>query len=78
MNFMSACWPPMAYRRGGQIILMSTDDERRTYFTGGLPRDYTVYGSYHWLILEHGKAHCRKTPLCDTCPLSDICAYPSR
>ena len=57
---------------------MGTDDERRAYFTGGLPRDYTVYGSYHWLILEHGKAHCRKTPLCDTCPLSDICAYLSR
>ena len=28
---------------------------------------------YHALIVRHGKAHCRRRPVCPECPLADIC-----
>ncbi|MDO4492461.1 MAG: endonuclease [Clostridia bacterium] len=52
-----------------------TDAELRAFFEAGLPRDAAVYGTLHWLILDHGVAHCRKTPVCETCPLAAECAH---
>ena len=49
------------------------DDERRLFFETGLKRDATLYGHFHWLILDHSIARCRKTPLCIDCPFSDEC-----
>lgn len=46
----------------------------RNFFETGLPEDARVYGQYHWLILEHCIAVCRKTPRCDACPLRSACA----
>lgn len=34
-----------------------------------------VFAQFHALIIAHGKALCRKKPLCDTCPLRSICAF---
>ena len=51
-----------------------TDDEGiREFFESGLGHDTRRLGGMHRLILEHGIAHCRKKPLCDGCPLCDIC-----
>lgn len=53
------------------------DDEAiRRFFGAGLPEDAGLYGRYHWLILEHGGAVCKKTPLCGSCPLRRLCRYP--
>lgn len=50
-----------------------TDEELRLFFENGLRKDAELYGYFHWLILEHGKAHCRKTPLCQGCPFLNAC-----
>ncbi|MEA4899153.1 endonuclease III domain-containing protein [Bacillota bacterium Meth-B3] len=45
----------------------------KRYFEAGLPRSAPLYNSFHALIVVHAKAHCRKKPLCDGCPLGDTC-----
>lgn len=34
-----------------------------------------VYKELHALIVEHGKNYCRKSPLCQECPLKMMCSY---
>lgn len=56
--------------------------ERHRYLKGGekyqqiqnmfmnlLPKSAELYNDYHAQIVEVGKDYCRKTPLCDDCPL---------
>ncbi|MSQ40239.1 MAG: DNA/RNA nuclease SfsA [Dehalococcoidia bacterium] len=40
---------------------------------GALPREAPLFNEYHALQVAHGKATCRKTPLCEGCCLLDIC-----
>ncbi len=53
-----------------------SDPEIRSFLDEGLEADAGLYGSYHWLVLEHCKAVCRKKPRCAECGLRTIC--PSR
>ncbi|MDX9820965.1 MAG: endonuclease III domain-containing protein [Syntrophales bacterium] len=39
-------------------------------FMASLPKEIAIYKQYHALIVETGKAFCRKTPICSACPLS--------
>jgi endonuclease-3 related protein len=43
-------------------------------FTSALPRDVTLFNEYHALLVRHGKAACRKVPLCEGCCLAELCA----
>lgn len=45
-------------------------DELQELFTDRLDADAQLFNEYHALIVETGKAHCRKKPLCDECPLN--------
>ena len=38
-----------------------------------LPRDVELYNNYHALIVQNGKEHCKKKPVCQGCPLDGIC-----
>ena len=38
-----------------------------------LPSDVTLYNEYHALLVEHAKRTCRVKPICEACPLLDIC-----
>ena len=45
-------------------------------FHAALPRDAALFNEYHALIVRHAIAKCRKrAPLCESCPLSDVCQY---
>jgi endonuclease-3 related protein len=44
-----------------------------TLFISNLPDDPELFGEYHALIVELAKRHCRKIPICDGCPLYDVC-----
>lgn len=48
-------------------------DEFRKQVEDELPNELQIYNEYHALIVEHGKVHCRKLPVCAHCPLLDIC-----
>ena len=45
----------------------------KAYFERNLPRDATLYNALHALIVLNGKAHCRKRPVCEGCPLAEGC-----
>ncbi len=63
----------MAERLG---ICEERDYERlKSAFESSLRRDFRIYNEYHALIVELGKWHCRKKPLCSGCPLASICTY---
>ncbi len=47
--------------------------EIKLFFESNLPGDLAVYKEFHALIVELGKRHCRKKPLCRGCPLSQGC-----
>lgn len=51
----------------------SSDCQRLEYLEKGLDGDVSVFGYYHWLLLELCKAWCRKKPLCFSCPLRPDC-----
>ena len=38
-----------------------------------VPMDLATYDYYHGLVVEHAKAHCNKTPNCQSCPLEPHC-----
>jgi len=44
-------------------------------FEASLPKNVTVYGEFHALIVHHGKMHCRARPACDSCPLLTRCPF---
>lgn len=46
-------------------------------FEAALPRSAARYSEYHALIVQHAKRHCKKVPLCRSCPLRSNCAYGS-
>lgn len=53
--------------------LHENDREIKNFFEQGLDIDAKLYGHYHWLILEHCIALCRKKPLCKECPFARYC-----
>ena len=54
---------------------LTNDRAIRSYFESGLPRDHEIYGSLHWLILEHCIQTCRTKPDCPGCPLQSNCQF---
>jgi len=48
------------------------------FFTDHLPEDVELFNDFHAQIVMHGKDTCKKRkPLCEACPLNDICPYPT-
>jgi endonuclease III related protein len=45
--------------------------EIQKLFTDNLPKRIKIYNEYHALIVQLAKEHCKKTPNCCECPLSD-------
>ena len=52
-----------------------SDDERKAFFRSTNRENAEIDGFFHWLMLDHGKMRCRKTPECQDCPFSDECNY---
>jgi hypothetical protein len=50
-----------------------TYDAWQTFFMKNLPSDVELFNEYHALLVGHGKATCRKQPICGNCCLRDIC-----
>lgn len=45
----------------------------QTWFAREIPCEIECYKQYHALIVQHGKAHCRKRPACAGCALAPSC-----
>ncbi len=48
-------------------------EELRKWFEANLPKDLEVYKEFHALLDEHAKRFCKKTPVCEGCPLMEMC-----
>ncbi len=48
-------------------------DEFRTMIESVLKKDVDIYNRYHAMIVEHSKQFCTKVPVCDGCPLYELC-----
>ena len=46
-------------------------DDLQRFFMKNLPQDVSLYNEYHAQIVLTGKNYCRKTPLCEKCPLKE-------
>lgn len=47
--------------------------EWQNLFMNNLPKDTQLFKEYHALLVELGKNHCKKKPLCKECPLKGMC-----
>jgi len=50
-------------------------NELQEFIMRGLPADAGLFGDFHALLVEHGKSRCRSKPLCNGCPLRDLCDF---
>lgn len=48
-------------------------DDFQLLFMRNLRHEARLFNEYHALLVRLGKTICRKVPLCDRCPLFDIC-----
>ena len=46
--------------------------EIQELFHGGLEHDTQLFNEYHALIVQLGKEHCKRKPICKGCPLEDL------
>ncbi|MBT3233700.1 MAG: endonuclease III domain-containing protein [Calditrichaeota bacterium] len=49
--------------------------ELQNLFVQNLDDDIDLYNDFHAQIVALGKYHCKPRPLCENCPLSEICKY---
>ena len=50
-------------------------DDLQNLFMKNLELNEKVFNEYHALLVELGKNICRKKPLCEKCPINDMCNY---
>jgi endonuclease-3 related protein len=55
--------------RHGLIPEESTYGETQEVFMDSLPKDAQLFNEYHALIVRLGKEWCKKSPMCEGCPL---------
>lgn len=48
-------------------------NEWQKLFMGNLPKDTALFNEYHALLVELGKRHCKKKPICKGCPIKEMC-----
>lgn len=64
------------FTRHGLVPENSDYAEIQAYFESCLPRDAALFNEYHALLVRLGKEFCKKKPLCNACPLSDVGGRP--
>jgi len=73
--FVIDAYTKRIFSRLGMIHDKLEYDKIRAFFENGLPKDIYIYKEFHALIVELAKSYCKKKPLCDECPLKDLCKF---
>lgn len=58
--------------RHGILPMESDYDAVQELFHRHLPRDTSFFNDYHAQLVAVGHNHCRKTPVCNNCPLEGV------
>lgn len=76
LYFVIDSYTRRVFTRLGLIYEKMKYDQIREFFEKNLPNDVYIYKEFHALIVELAKKYCKKNkPLCDECPLKDVCRY---
>ena len=55
------------------IINSKNYEEVREFFENNITKDVNLFKEFHALIVELGKNFCKVKPLCNKCPLKEVC-----
>ncbi len=53
-------------------------EDKKMDFANALENKSDILSEFHALIVQHSKAYCKAKPICEKCPLSDICEFGGR
>ena len=65
------------FSRLGYSPTYDSYDGWQELFMQSLPNDANVFKNCHSLIVHHAQNLCRKIPICEPCPLKNICQFPN-
>jgi len=60
------------FARHGWVLGKADYYQLQEHLVHELPVDVKVYNELHALLVQVGKSHCRKTPICGGCPLQEM------
>ncbi|MPZ22122.1 MAG: hypothetical protein GEU28_00930 [Dehalococcoidia bacterium] len=73
-TFVIDAYTRRIFGRLNLVPAVDTYEAWRGMMMAGLRTDAELFNEYHALLVRHGKDVCRKsTPICDACPLLDLC-----
>ncbi len=72
-SFVIDTYTRRALRRLGMAPQTDSYGAFQSLFHENLSPDTNLFNEYHALLDRHAKETCRKSPLCDSCCLSDLC-----
>ena len=70
--FVVDAYTKRIFSRLGLIKEEDSYHQVQEFFTSRLGADAGLFNEYHALIVRHAKERCRKRPLCEGCPLTDV------
>jgi endonuclease-3 related protein len=71
-TFVVDTYTHRVFARHGWIGFDADYYQIKDHFESGLAQDARLFNEYHALLVRVGKEHCRKTPLCEGCPLAEL------
>jgi len=72
-SFVVDAYTRRLFRRLGLLAESAGYDGTRSLFMETLPADVQLFNEYHALIVEQCKQFCRTKPVCNGCPLQEVC-----
>ncbi len=73
-QFVIDAYTRRIFGRLGMIAAEMPYDDIQNYFVQRLPGLLQLFQEYHALIVQQAKLYCCTKPLCDNCPLFELCA----
>ncbi len=72
LTFVVDAYTARLVKRHGWIDFEAGYYEIKSLFEDQLESDVQLFNEFHALIVRVGKEHCRKTPICEACPLESL------
>jgi len=74
-SFVIDAYTRRIFSRVGLCYDTDSYDDVKKMFEDELEKNAEVYNEYHALIVELGKNICKTKPICNKCPISELCNY---
>lgn len=76
-SFVVDAYTKRIFSRIGLVNNNVNYENLKKFFEENLPRDVKLYNEFHALLVKLGKEYCKPKPLCDECPVRDVCEGPN-